>query len=385
MARRRRPRRRLPCWAWAMPAALVLCAVATWLVKGRIDGELESEARAGLETANLRGVVQVDFDWGKGVLRGAGEHRDTALGAVAAFVPEDRRYGLTYVVDDEAGSAPSTSVAAGGSTSDASDVGGASTTDTGTATAAPVPAGLDVAATVQASGIALTGRVASDDQRKVVVDAAVAAFKTANVTDQLTVVGSPTPATDDAVRRFAALVEAVGPRLASGTASVRGGAIDLTGTVFNAQSVVELQNVIAATQTAEVPITSNLQVSIAEAATLAQNLNALLGRSGINFDSGSAVITAGSAPTLDNAASSILQIPGVRVAVNGYTDNVGSATENQVLSQQRADAVKSYLVGKGVPADQLTATGFGPAEPKADNSTEEGRAANRRIEFVVES
>lgn len=388
MARRRRPRRRLPCWAWAMPAALVLCAVATWLVKGRIDGELESEARAGLETANLRGVVQVDFDWGKGVLRGAGEHRETALGAVAAFVPKDRRYGLTYVVDDEAGSAASTSVAPGGSTSVAPDAAGASTTGvagTGAATAAPVPAGLDVAATVQASGIALTGRVASDDQRKVVVDAAVAAFRTANVTDQLTVVGSPTPATDDAVRRFAAIVEAVGPRLASGTASVRGTAIDLTGTVFNAQSVVELQNAIAATQTAEVPITSNLQVSIAEVATLTQNLNALLGRSGINFDSGSSVITAGSAPTLDNAASSILQIPGVRVAINGYTDNVGSAAENQVLSQQRADAVKSYLVGKGVPADQLTATGFGPAEPKADNSTEEGRAANRRIEFVVES
>ena len=388
MARSRRPRRRLPCWAWAMPAALVLCAAATWMAKGRVDGALEAEARAGLDTANLRGVVQVDFDWGKGVLRGAGEHREKALGAVAAFVPKDRRYGLTYVVDDDIGASSSTSApATGASTSAASGAGadGPTSTVAGATTTAPAGGPLDAAATVRASTIALTGKVASDDQRKLVLDAAVAAFKTANVTDQLTVAGPASPATDDAVQRFAAIITAMGPRLATGTASVRGTTIDLTGTVFNAQSVIELQNAIASTQTAEVPITSNLQVAIADVGTLTQNLNALLGRSGINFDSGSAVITPGSAPTLDNAASSILQIPGVRVAINGYTDNLGSATENQVLSQQRADAVKSYLVGKGVPADQLTATGFGPAQPKADNSTEEGRAANRRIEFVVES
>jgi|GEM_PF-5973074 len=67
--------------------------------------------------------------------------------------------------------------------------------------------------------------------------------------------------------------------------------------------------------------------------------------------------------------------------ISGHTDNVGDAAANQKLSEERANAVRNYLVGKGVPADSLTAVGYGQDKPAYDNNTEEGRSKNRRIEF----
>ncbi len=67
--------------------------------------------------------------------------------------------------------------------------------------------------------------------------------------------------------------------------------------------------------------------------------------------------------------------------IAGYTDNVGDAQSNQQLSEARANAVRDYLIAKGVAAEQLTAVGHGQENPRADNGTEEGRAQNRRIEF----
>jgi outer membrane protein OmpA-like peptidoglycan-associated protein len=71
----------------------------------------------------------------------------------------------------------------------------------------------------------------------------------------------------------------------------------------------------------------------------------------------------------------------VKLEIGGYSDNVGKAASNLTLSKKRAEAVRAYLVKHGVPADALTAQGFGDANPVADNSTASGRFANRRIEF----
>jgi outer membrane protein OmpA-like peptidoglycan-associated protein len=69
--------------------------------------------------------------------------------------------------------------------------------------------------------------------------------------------------------------------------------------------------------------------------------------------------------------------------VSGYTDNVGNPETNVRLSQQRADLVKSELVQMGIAADRLTAQGFGEEDPIADNSTAEGRDANRRVSLTA--
>src|SRR5262249_39547419 len=104
---------------------------------------------------------------------------------------------------------------------------------------------------------------------------------------------------------------------------------------------------------------------------------------GVNFAFNSDKLDSASTVVLDVAAEQLRAKPGARVAVEGYTDSGGSDAYNLKLSQRRAEAVMHYLVRKGVPADRLTARGFGKANPVATNSTAEGRALNRRVELKV--
>lgn len=104
---------------------------------------------------------------------------------------------------------------------------------------------------------------------------------------------------------------------------------------------------------------------------------------GIEFDFNKATIRPESEPLLDQAAEVLAEFPGVKVEIVGHTDNVGTEEFNLDLSRKRAEAVKDYLVGKGVDADRITTEGRGPNAPIADNATEEGRAQNRRIEFKI--
>jgi OOP family OmpA-OmpF porin len=104
---------------------------------------------------------------------------------------------------------------------------------------------------------------------------------------------------------------------------------------------------------------------------------------GVNFATGSARLLAESTAILDDAAATLRKHPEIKAEVAGHTDNTGSRALNVKLSQQRATAVMNYLVAKGVPADNLTAHGYGPDHPLADNATADGRAANRRVELRI--
>jgi OOP family OmpA-OmpF porin len=105
---------------------------------------------------------------------------------------------------------------------------------------------------------------------------------------------------------------------------------------------------------------------------------------GVTFATNSAQLTSGSSTTLDQAAAALIRRADVRAEVAGHTDNRGSPQRNRILSQQRAEAVMRYLVSKGVDAGRLTARGYGPDSPIADNATESGRAENRRVELRAE-
>jgi OOP family OmpA-OmpF porin len=102
---------------------------------------------------------------------------------------------------------------------------------------------------------------------------------------------------------------------------------------------------------------------------------------GVNFVTGKADIAPESEAILEKVYKTLKAFPEVAVEIRGYTDNVGSRASNVALSQRRADSVRQWLISKGIEPGRLTAKGYGPDNPVADNSTPEGRAKNRRIEF----
>ena len=105
--------------------------------------------------------------------------------------------------------------------------------------------------------------------------------------------------------------------------------------------------------------------------------------SGIQFENGKATIKKSSYKILDDIAKIFIANPTYLVEVQGHTDNVGKYEYNIDLSERRAQSVRTYLINKGVPAERLTAHGYGPDKPIADNKTKEGRAKNRRVEFNI--
>jgi outer membrane protein OmpA-like peptidoglycan-associated protein len=101
------------------------------------------------------------------------------------------------------------------------------------------------------------------------------------------------------------------------------------------------------------------------------------------FDFNKSDLNQASYPELDRAVRLMKAVPSMEVEIVGYTDNVGSADYNKTLSQKRANAVRDYLIAHGIPKARVVAKGYGMEDPIADNSTDEGRSENRRVEFVV--
>ena len=103
----------------------------------------------------------------------------------------------------------------------------------------------------------------------------------------------------------------------------------------------------------------------------------------IYFDRSSPVLRADSQPELDALAEALRQNPTVRIEIRGHTDNAGDFDLNVKLSQERCQAVESYLIKKGIQRSRLQSKGRGRLDPIAPNTSEENRKKNRRVEFVV--
>ncbi|MBS0491363.1 OmpA family protein [Phenylobacterium sp.] len=103
---------------------------------------------------------------------------------------------------------------------------------------------------------------------------------------------------------------------------------------------------------------------------------------GVNFETAKAVVSADSEPVLTQVRDMLTAHPELKLKIEGHTDNVGASAANLTLSQQRAAAVKAWLVKAGISQDRLTTAGHGDSQPVAANDTEDGRSKNRRVELV---
>ncbi len=104
----------------------------------------------------------------------------------------------------------------------------------------------------------------------------------------------------------------------------------------------------------------------------------------VQFETGKADLKPVSLPLLDEVVGVMKSNPQIEIVeIGGHTDSTGAADFNRTLSQQRAESVMRYITSKGIKKDRLTAKGFGPDVPVADNESDVGREANRRVEFNI--
>lgn len=113
-----------------------------------------------------------------------------------------------------------------------------------------------------------------------------------------------------------------------------------------------------------------------------ENLNLIM-PGNITFDSANANLSSGFYPTLNSIATTLKEYNKSTIVVVGHTDNTGTFEKNQYLSEQRASSVANYLIAQGVSPTRIQAVGYGPRQPIADNSTESGKQANRRVEIQI--
>jgi outer membrane protein OmpA-like peptidoglycan-associated protein len=105
---------------------------------------------------------------------------------------------------------------------------------------------------------------------------------------------------------------------------------------------------------------------------------------GVYFNSGSAALLEQSAAAITQVAALLQQEPAWRITIEGHTDSIGTDADNELLSRERAEAVRAALVEQGIAAERLSAAGFGESRPMESNDTMEGRARNRRVELARE-
>ncbi|MEM1321411.1 MAG: OmpA family protein [Bacteroidota bacterium] len=103
----------------------------------------------------------------------------------------------------------------------------------------------------------------------------------------------------------------------------------------------------------------------------------------VNFESGTAQLIPASFPELQNIRQALLQHPNLHILIKGHTDDVGSASDNWLLSRERAKTIYDYLARQGIHKERLSYQGFGETQPIASNDTAAGRQLNRRVELEV--
>ncbi|MBL8535922.1 MAG: OmpA family protein [Hyphomonadaceae bacterium] len=247
----------------------------------------------------------------------------------------------------------------------------------------------------QSQRVTLSGAAPSSAAQGAIADAARRAFSNAETADSMHVAGgAPSPEFADVARRALRALA----RLTSGEVRI----VDQQIVFIGQGSETAVEELRAAFASPPAPFRARIDVSVegqqsadsalqgldmsnASVETCEAAFERLMEGNVIVFETGSATIDPSSRPILDALASVALRCDRFMIEVAGHTDNQGGHALNMELSQRRADAVADYLASQGVGPSRLTARGYGPDRPRAANTSAEGQAANRRIEFYVSS
>jgi OOP family OmpA-OmpF porin len=231
--------------------------------------------------------------------------------------------------------------------------------------------------------LTLTGNVPDNNVHAALVAAAGRKFFSEKVVDNLkTSIGAPAGFANAVVSALGGL-----SRLSTGTLVVSDREVKLSGDALHEAAASQIRAGLGKDFPQGWQFKPEISVKPAAApvdATVCQQLfTELLGKARIRFESGKADIVADSAGLLDRLIETALRCPAANIEIAGHTDTDGDEAANHALSERRAQAVADYLVKAGLPANRFSAVGYGSTQPIAGNETDQGKAQNRRIDFVV--
>jgi OOP family OmpA-OmpF porin len=231
--------------------------------------------------------------------------------------------------------------------------------------------------------VTLSGYVPDNNVHAAIAAAAARKFFSEKVIDNLKAsIGAPGGFASAVVPALGAL-----SRLSTGTLVVSDREVKLSGDAFYEAAVAQIRAGLAKDFPQGWQVKADLSVKPATAPvdpTVCQQLfSDLLAKGRIRFEPGRASIDPDSAGLLDRLIETAMRCPNADIEVAGHTDAAGEDAFNQTLSEKRAEAVTDYLVKAGLPANRFTAMGYGSSQPVTTNDTDEGKAQNRRIDFLV--
>jgi OmpA-OmpF porin, OOP family len=231
--------------------------------------------------------------------------------------------------------------------------------------------------------LTMSGYVPDNNVHATIAAAAARKFSSEKVVDNLKAsIGAPS-------RFLNAVVPALGAlsRLSTGTLVVTDREVKISGDALYEAAVPQIRASLAKNSPEGWQIKAELSVRPAAApvdpGVCQQLFSELLAKAKIRFEPGRASIDPDSAGLLDRLIEIAMRCPTANIDIAGHTDADGEDAFNQALSEKRAQAVTDYLVKAGLPAERFTALGYGSSQPVASNDTDEGKAQNRRIEFLV--
>ncbi|MEI7294995.1 OmpA family protein [Paraburkholderia tropica] len=223
--------------------------------------------------------------------------------------------------------------------------------------------------------VVVGGKVPDEATHAAVLQRLRDTYGAGNVVDQIEVGDVATP--PNWTSNVQKLIGAQLKQIHKGQLKIDGTQIDVRGEVGNEAQRQQIASDMANALNPTYTIRNGLRVSASEQGLLDQTL----ANRTIEFETGSATLAPEGRAILDQMAAVLAKMSTRTVEIIGHTDNSGNRASNIALSQARADAVKGYLVAKGISPQQLTTNGVGPDQPVASNDTTDGRARNRRIEF----